>query len=155
MFRSRKKSPTRVPRLPGFLMSRIAESGPLNAISQGQMRQLNKEAQTYIKNPKAFKLAKAALTRKKKLNVVGRTRPINFKTSRVTRIGLVPAHLPYRAGGIHTAGHNTIKNWLAQYHNNGAKAKRLATVQRQMEKNNLELGNKIKNRFKKLKLTNN
>ena len=130
-------------------MSRIAESGPLNAISQGQMRQLNKEAQRYIENPTAFKLAMAALKRNKGLNVVGRTRPISLKNS--IRGRLIPSHLPQRAGGgRYTAGHNTIQQGLAQYNTNYAKQKRLAPVQRQMEKNNLELGNKIKKSFKKL-----
>ena len=135
---SRKKQKSPLRNLPGGLVNaRIASL--LNGKNVNALRKASRGMKHYVKAPSQMKMAKSMLPRN-----VGR-KPINYIISRLT--GLVPAHLPFSAGGRHTSGHNTIQNWLDQYNSNHHKRQRLAVAQNRMEANQRVLGNKIKKRL--------
>ena len=143
------KSPARknkMSNLPGGMVNaRIASF--LSLENAAALKRVSRNMKHYItsqprKNMPYNRLKKVVLPRN-----VGR-KPVSLKLSRMT--GMVPAHLPYSAGGRYTAAHNTIQNLLARYNMNQEKRARLERSQNNMERNQRTLGNRIKKSLNKL-----
>jgi len=146
MFRMmrKNKSPARknkMSNLPGGMVNaRIASF--LSGKNVNSLRKATRNMKHYVKAPSQMRMAKSMLPRN-----VGR-KPVNLKLSRMT--GMVPAHLPFNAGGRYTAAHNTIQNLLARYTMNQEKRARLERSQNNMERNQRTLGTRIKKSLNKL-----
>jgi hypothetical protein len=144
MMRKKKNSSARknkMSNLPGGMVNaQIARL--LGGKNVNALRKASRNMKHYVKAPSQMRMAKSMLPRN-----VGR-KPVSLKLSRMT--GMVPAHLPYNAGGRYTVGHNTIQNLLARYTMNQEKQARLERSQNNMERNQRTLGTRIKKSLNKL-----